>query len=92
MIQVARRSRGGGRSRLGRTWLADWKVSRFVQSRLVQSHWYMANLVVADPLIFERRYTTHNHSALAVGSRLIRQTCPADPCMELYGHFFGNSD
>jgi hypothetical protein len=87
MIQVDRKGRGGDRSRLGRTWLADWKLSR-----LVQSHWYTANLVVADPPIFERRYTTHNHSALAVGSRLIRQTYPADRCMELYDHFLGNPD
>jgi hypothetical protein len=50
----------------------------------------MANLVVADPLIFECRYTTHNHSALAVGSRLILQTCPADRWQGLYDHFLGN--
>jgi hypothetical protein len=87
MIQVDRKNRGGHRSRLGRTWLADWELGR-----LVQSHWYMANLVVADPLNFERRYTTHIHSALAVGNRLIRQTYPADRCMELYDHFFGNPD
>jgi hypothetical protein len=52
----------------------------------------MANLVVADPLIFERRYTTRNHSALDVGSRLTRQTYPADRCMELYDHFSENPD
>ena len=83
MIQVDREGRGGHHNRLGRTWLADWKLGRLVQSR-----WYMANLVVADPLIFECRCTTHNHSALAVGSMLLSQTYPADRWQELYGHFF----
>jgi hypothetical protein len=67
MIQVGRKSRGEHHNRLGRTWLVDWKLDRLVQSR-----WYMANPVVADPLVLERRYTTHNRSVLAVGSRLTR--------------------